>query len=167
MPETIIKSDTHQILLLLRRLFHSRTHLESLMPAHLLEARTRLANTYTNSKKDRSADFELLYRVGALLAHRTEPVSMGELSRDLAVPLSTATRIVDWLVRGDYAQRLPDPDDRRVVRVALTPTGMEMYRIAQGVLQEQAQKWLSEFTPQECQTLIALLGRLVAAIEKE
>ncbi len=53
---------------------------------------------------------------------------MGELSRDLEVPLSTATRTMDWLVNNGYAQRLPDPKDRRVVRVELTGKGKETFQ---------------------------------------
>jgi len=44
------------------------------------------------------------------------------------VPFSTATRMVDWFVDNGYAQRLPDPEDRRVVRVALTDSGRELYQ---------------------------------------
>jgi len=41
---------------------------------------------------------------------------MGELSKALDVPLSTATRIADC-GQERYAERSPDPKDRRVVRV--------------------------------------------------
>jgi len=48
-----------------------------------------------------------------LIAQSTAPLTMSELSNELNVPMSTATRIVDWLVRGDMVERANDPNDRR------------------------------------------------------
>ena len=167
-PENPNDPTTREISHLLRRLIHFRMHLDTILPAHLLTARTRLVETYPGgSKVIRPADRELLFRVGDLLANRPEAISMGELSRDLGVPLSTATRIVDWLVQGDYAERLPDPNDRRVVRVGLSASGREVYRLAQGMFRQQINQWLGIFTPQERATLEGLLRRLVDAMEKE
>jgi len=56
------------------------------------------------------------------------PITMGELSRDLEVPLSTATRTMDWLVNNGYAQRLPIQKIAGVVRVELTGKGKETFQ---------------------------------------
>lgn len=63
-------------------------------------------------------------------------LTMGELSRAVAVPLSTATRMVDWMVDNNYAERLPDPNDRRIVRVALTEEGRNLSRDAKNFMFE-------------------------------
>src|SRR5438270_12564912 len=73
-------------------------------------------------------DFGLFLNLGLALTQNDGPMTMGDLGRALGVPLSTATRIVDLLVKSNSVTRLPDPDDRRVVRVALTDTGIAMYR---------------------------------------
>jgi DNA-binding MarR family transcriptional regulator len=49
--------------------------------------------------------------------------SMGELVAALSLPAPTLTRLVDGLVDGAEAYRLPDPDDGRRVRVHLSARG--------------------------------------------
>lgn len=65
-------------------------------------------------------------------------LTMGELSRAISVPLSTATRMVDWMVERKYAERLSDSNDRRIVRVALTTNGYKLSQEAKGYLFEHA-----------------------------
>jgi DNA-binding MarR family transcriptional regulator len=109
---------------------------------------------------------ELLHTVAVALTSQPEPVSMGELSRFLDVPLSTATRMMDWLVKSGYAERLPDPQDRRVVRVGLTQNGRQIYQGVNAMMRAQVEKWLRNFTREECQIMTALLKRLVETIEE-
>jgi DNA-binding MarR family transcriptional regulator len=90
---------------------------------------------------------------------------MGELSGALSVPLSTATRMVDWLVSSGYAQRLPDVEDRRVVRVALTDSGRELHRTIESYTSERVQQILFCLTPEEQATLFALIRKVVAALK--
>jgi DNA-binding MarR family transcriptional regulator len=90
---------------------------------------------------------------------------MGELSRALQVPLSTATRIMDWLVKNGYAGRLPDPEDRRIVRVTLTETGQEMYYTINDYLMERFEKLMGQFSLQERESLLSLLSKLSDALE--
>jgi len=63
------------------------------------------------------------FDVMAALHRRSEPVTMGELSRYLLVSNGNATAVVDRLEAEGLVARLPDPADRRTVRVALTETG--------------------------------------------
>ncbi|HOM82668.1 MAG TPA: MarR family transcriptional regulator [Armatimonadota bacterium] len=49
--------------------------------------------------------------------------SMSELSSRLQLSPSTVTGLVDALVHRGKVERLPDPDDRRVVRAQLTDLG--------------------------------------------
>lgn len=54
---------------------------------------------------------------------RLEAPSMSDLSRELELPPSSLTGIVDRLVDAGKVRRESDPDDRRVVRVVLTEKG--------------------------------------------
>ncbi|MGI5817616.1 MAG: MarR family winged helix-turn-helix transcriptional regulator [Armatimonadota bacterium] len=54
---------------------------------------------------------------------RLETPSMSDLSGELGLPPSSVTGIVDRLVALGKVQRESDPEDRRVVRVALTAEG--------------------------------------------
>jgi DNA-binding MarR family transcriptional regulator len=116
--------------------------------------------------KPEFGDFGLFLNLGLALTQRGEPMTMGDLSRALDVPLSSATRIVDLLVKTNSVTRLPDPDDRRVVRVALTETGSAMYRALNSAIQRRVEHMLRPFTPEERETLIALLRKLVAGLEE-
>lgn len=62
--------------------------------------------------------------LGALLHH--DGCTMGELAADRMVVRSGASRVVDDLVRAGLVERQPDPRDRRVVRLRITPRGREV-----------------------------------------
>ena len=53
-------------------------------------------------------------------------MSMHELSSAMNLAGSTMTRVVDQLVYKGLAERAPDEEDRRIVRVTLTPRGCEV-----------------------------------------
>lgn len=66
-------------------------------------------------------------QVHTLLALGHEgPLTMGDLSRRVAVTEKTTTGLVDRLERDLLVQRHRDPADRRVVRVKLTPRGTRL-----------------------------------------
>ncbi len=51
--------------------------------------------------------------------------TMRELTELLAMPPSSLTGLVDGLVERQTIERISDPDDRRIVRVRLTQTGVD------------------------------------------
>lgn len=51
--------------------------------------------------------------------------SMGELAAALGMSNGWASRVVEELVRAGLVARTPDPVDRRIVHVALTPAAMD------------------------------------------
>ncbi len=111
-------------------------------------------------------DRDLIYRVGAVLCGQSEPISMGELSKALEVPLSTATRIVDSLVESGFAERVPDPEDRRIVRVGLTKTGQDLYQAVQQFMRQRVEHLLRLFTSEERDQVIYLLRKAVNGLDE-
>ena len=59
-----------------------------------------------------------------LLQHQG-PQRMGSIATHLGSTLSSSTSIIDRLVDKGLVERVPDPDDRRVVICQLTPQGQE------------------------------------------
>ena len=112
------------------------------------------------------ADYNLLFSVGMILSNEG-PVTMGELSRTLDVPLSTATRMVDWLVATHFVERKQDSDDRRIVHVGLTESGRNMLRIHGDYMRLRIEKLLKHFTLDERQNLLTLMRKLAIALEEE
>ncbi len=62
------------------------------------------------------------------LADSQHGKTMRELTEILALPPSSMTGLVDALVERQTLERISDPDDRRIVRVQLTQTGLEYVR---------------------------------------
>jgi len=75
-------------------------------------------------------------RVLMAVAHDQE-CTMGALSGRLGVGLSATTELVDRLVEGGVIERVPDPSDRRVVRVRLSEPGR---RAGQAYRREQVRQ---------------------------
>src|SRR5215207_9744345 len=48
-------------------------------------------------------------------------VTAGELARDTGLTTGAVTGVIDRLERAGYARRVPDPEDRRRVKVEVTP----------------------------------------------
>jgi len=104
-----------------------------------------------------------LYRIFTLLSHNEEPLTMGELSSELEVPLSTATRIVDGLVQAGMVERVNDLSDRRVVRVGMSENGYELYLAGMAYNRQRMAKLLNVFTAEEQEQLLKLMNKLFDA----
>ena len=104
------------------------------------------------------------YNLSSTLYHHSN-LTMGELSQYLAVPLSTATRMVDWWVENEFAQRLNDPEDRRVVRVSLTDIGQKLHELIEKSLSESVQQCLNCLTPEEQIILVNLIRKVAQGLK--
>jgi DNA-binding MarR family transcriptional regulator len=91
---------------------------------------------------------------------------MGQLSQAISVPLYTATRMVDSLVENGLANRLSDPDDRRIVRVILTDNGLRFHEAMEACLAQDFHKIMACLTLEEQRILIALLHKLAASLKE-
>ena len=152
---------------IIQSLMAMRPRLKVMLPEDLIRLKTQLSQSYPEGNMVTKADHNLLYNIGAILSHQEEPITMGELSRTLDVPLSTATRIVDWLVTNNFVERRSDPADRRIVHVRLTETGQTMFRLTNDYIRARVEKLLGCFTREESTTFIALFRKLVRALEDE
>jgi len=150
-----------------RRLFGLRHRFRVGLPENIAALKQRLSQAGSGETAANINDFDLFYNVGNVFSRQTEPITMGELSRSLNVPLSTATRIMDWLVENGYARRLPDPADRRIVRVALTAEGSAMYREIDSFFMERVERLMQGFTPDERSAFLVLLGKIIRRMEQE
>jgi DNA-binding MarR family transcriptional regulator len=119
------------------------------------------------SSADHPEDRMFLFRILAVLRDREQPPTMGELSAELGIPLSTATRMADRLVRGRIVERRDDPSDRRIVRLCLTAKGTKFIDLGAGFLRQRVSHMLSRFTPDEQAQLLRLVGKLIDSLEAE
>jgi DNA-binding MarR family transcriptional regulator len=92
-------------------------------------------------------------------------MTMNELARAQRCALSTATAMVDRLIRQGLAERVHDSEDRRVVRIIATGRGEELTRRFAEVKRQVALHALEPLSDSEVTSLLALLRRIADAPE--
>jgi DNA-binding MarR family transcriptional regulator len=142
-----------------------RLRLDLMLPEHLVQFKQQMEKSRGNSGS--LEDITFLFRIFTILAQAETPPTMGEMSSELGVPLSTATRIVDWLVRAQFVERVNDAHDRRVVRVHMTDSGAQLYHLGMEYNKQQIRQVLKNFTADEQAQLLRLLNKLVDALVAE
>lgn len=60
--------------------------------------------------------------------NKMNELRMTDIARYLSVTTAAATGLVDRLVKGGYVQRVYDPSDRRIIKVKLTPKGIDVVK---------------------------------------
>lgn len=106
------------------------------------------------------------YRLLLRLATSTgEPLTAGELGRALLLSSGAITNRLDRLEAAGLVRRIPDPRDRRAVRVELTDQGRAQI---DGAVTEQAAKEidvLGALGPRDLESLNKLLRKVLASLE--
>src|SRR5476651_926811 len=79
-----------------------------------------------------------LAKLGALrhLVLAAEPLSLSHLAERHCCGKSNVTQLVDRLEADGFVTRVPDPDDRRTIRAAVTASGRSAYERASVLLAE-------------------------------
>jgi DNA-binding MarR family transcriptional regulator len=90
---------------------------------------------------------------------------MSGLAGKLRIDPSTATRAVQRLVDDGLAERVPSPEDGRVVMVRLTCRGREVQRDVAGRRSHVMARVLAAFDDDERTQLADLLDRFVDAVD--
>jgi len=134
-------------------------------PDEVLQLATRLEGAQFKDKPHVIFNPVAFCRMGSFL-HQNPGSTMGQLSQAISVPLYTATRMVDSLVENGLANRLSDPDDRRIVRVILTDNGLRFHEAMEARLAQDFHKIMACLTPEEQRILIALLHKLAASLKE-
>lgn len=97
---------------------------------------------------------------------RSPGLRICELSRAMAIHQSTASNLVDKLLKESLvARRSASGGDRRVVRFHLTPKGEELVKRAPPPSRVVLQDALTELTPEALRTLNDLLDLLIRQLE--
>ncbi|HEX6559095.1 MAG TPA: MarR family transcriptional regulator [Longimicrobiales bacterium] len=133
---------------------------------HLLACVLRVANLVEQRLEHALEPTGLsLAKLGALrhLAEAQEPLALGQLAERIACVKSNVTQLVDRLEAEGLVKRVPDPDDRRSVRAALTDLGMARYRAGEAAVIAAEAALVDELDPPDRDLLFRLLGQLTPA----
>ena len=165
MPTPSQPSISPEVVNLLQRIVRMRSRFKVVTPENFAALKKQIHESKPSGRDSGIEDAGLFYNTGSVFLRYDGPISMGELSRDLEVPLSTATRTMDWLVTYGYARRLPDPKDRRVVRVELTEKGKETFQTISTFMLGRVEQAMSPLNQTERKTFISLLNKVLDAFE--
>lgn len=95
------------------------------------------------------------------------PVGMGELGRLLHLEKSSMSGLVDRVSRRGLVERVPDQQDRRACRIALTPDGRRTGRRTHEQVVAQLETAASALSAGERRSLVTIIGTLAATNRTE
>jgi len=88
-----------------------------------------------------------------------------QLMKSCFLTSGAMTHRLDRLESQGFIKRSHDTEDRRSVKITLTPAGVELVERALPVRVESMSELLSGFSPQERETLAGLLRKLLIQVE--
>jgi DNA-binding MarR family transcriptional regulator len=154
-----------QVTTVVRGFMHVWNRFEATLGKELAGIQAKLQGMDPQRVSPSNGNYELFYRACSGIYPKGS-VTMGEFGSALSVPLSTATRIADWLVERDYILRLPDAEDRRVVKVALTDKGKELYQVIDKYIRQRVMQVLDSLTEEERAILLTLVSKLLSGFRQ-
>ncbi len=92
---------------------------------------------------------------------RDAPLSPAELAEHTGVTRATMTGLVDTLERDGLVTRTPDPDDRRMLAVGLTPRGEKLLQKVLPSHFRQLAQLMEPLSEPERKTLVRLLTKVL------
>ena len=135
--------------------------------AEILRAITRIGYLITRARSHdrvRTVAAVPLDRAAVMVLQQLDeagPVRPGELAARLGVEGPHVTRQVQRLQQAGYADRGPDPDDRRAQLIQVTPTGRAAADRIRQAGTSAMQAALAHWPPGELHQLATLLHRMV------
>jgi DNA-binding MarR family transcriptional regulator len=97
---------------------------------------------------------------------RMKEATMGQLSENMNFPMSTATGIVDRLVKKGYMERGRSETDRRIVVISLTEKGKEFVAAVKEMIFSYIRRADEVLDDEEWETIIRIVGKVTAVLQK-
>ena len=136
----------------------------------IVERIQHLNKRFEHAMNDTLAQFDIdkgEWQVLTVLRRSGEPyrLSPGALAKVMGLSAAAMTNRLNQLESRGLVRRLPDADDRRAVKVELTPEGWQRWQDSVGVQAEKEAFVASALTQSEKSTLNELLIRLMLQFE--
>jgi DNA-binding MarR family transcriptional regulator len=93
--------------------------------------------------------------------------TMSEVARGLGLTLGATTSVVDRLVEAGFAERRHDVEDRRVVKVVLTPQGVNTVKRIVGSMTADMETVLSKIPLADREKFLESYRLIVEAAERQ
>jgi len=95
------------------------------------------------------------------------PMRLGALAERLFLDKSTASRVVDALVRKGYGERLGDASDGRALSLHATSHGRELFQRIHAELIREQEELIADLTPVARRAAITVITRLASTAERK
>ncbi|MCH1984360.1 MarR family transcriptional regulator [Ruminococcus sp. OA3] len=94
--------------------------------------------------------------------------TMTELAQHMKVPKQQMTKLIDKLCSHGFAERMPNPDDRRVIWIRLTPKAMaylDEYYLKNRVFLQTLEEQLTEEQLRKLNDAVEVLGEILPVLK--
>ena len=156
-----MRKDTSQTTRLFAAMDHMRRVWQNLRPSHdLTKAQFgTLMVLASGGKMPTPADPHTCTPGRAVMTLSALAAAMGQT-------LPSISQRIRTLESMGYVERVPDPDDRRVIGVCVTPEGRTVMEVAYRRFGSILSQSIDYLGPQNFETLLHLLGELAIALEQ-
>lgn len=101
-----------------------------------------------------------------MLVGERERCIVSDVAHGLNISPTTASSLVDRLVRNNYVARHRTEHDRRIVRLKLTPEGAKIREEAVALQLLHCRQMLDELTPGEAEAFVGLITKIGEGLTK-
>lgn len=132
----------------------------------LQQALTDLVRAYQSRDREAICCYDISLGQSHALERLTRegPMTMSEVASALFLEKSSASRLVDGLVKKGYVVRRADPDDGRSVRIEVTKRGRALSERLEEDLVAERSALLADFSDRERRTIVSAMGKLAQAV---
>jgi DNA-binding MarR family transcriptional regulator len=95
-----------------------------------------------------------------LRGRQGEVASLQDVSKNMIHSNSNTTRVIDKLVIKNYVGRVQCPTDRRQIELTITPSGLELLKILDHIVDEIETKLTKKLDAKMMETLINALEKI-------
>lgn len=118
------------------------------------------------SQKENCAHLSMLQIQALFFLKQNKNAQMSEIAEHFCIELPSATSLLNKLNQMELAERTADPNDRRLVRIALTKKGEKTLKQAIEERNKKVEKMLSYLSEGEKNQLFHILQTLDKKLEK-
>lgn len=91
--------------------------------------------------------------------------AVSDLGTSLNLSKSSATQLIERLVKGKFLKRIHDETDRRIVRLTITKSGKQEYETLKQKMLEKVTKIFSNLPEEDIKELIRIHKKLLTQLE--
>ncbi|MGN0478512.1 MAG: MarR family winged helix-turn-helix transcriptional regulator [Hominenteromicrobium sp.] len=120
----------------------------------------RFVDTYSHKRENEQLTGANVWVIQFIADNRDGPVYMRDVERHFGITRSTASKVVDMLVRKGFVERHTGETDARLRRLTLTPQAEAMLQTIREDHEMLESVLLRGFTANERETLLTYLHRM-------